>query len=125
MQTTSEKLPHPDLPADLEGGRGLDAVEAAEGTDGGAVIDGNAAEGVTGLDCVPAHRLPFGILFLIVLVVLNFVFEVLFVVAVDIEILLLQDEETMTEEAFLEVNKPLRVKGKAIIAGLEMEVRAC
>ena len=119
-----DRLSHSDLSADLKSGCRLDAVEAAEGVDGSAVVDGDAAKGVTRLDGVPAHCLSFGILFLVVLLVLYFIVEILLVVTVDIEILLLQDEESVTEKSVFKVYKPLRVKGEAVISRLEMEMRA-
>ena len=56
--------------------------------------------------------------------VLHLVFKILLVVAVDVEILLLENKETMAQLAGLEIYKPLRVKCEAVESGLEMEVRA-
>ena len=55
--------------------------------------------------------------------VLHLVLEVLLVIAVDIEVFLLEDEEPVTELARLEVDEPLRIEGKAVVACLEMEMR--
>jgi hypothetical protein len=57
--------------------------------------------------------------------VLHLVFKILLIIAVDIEVFLLKDEETVAELTGLEIYKPLRIKGKAIIPGLEMEMRTC
>ena len=114
-----------DLPADLESRCAGDAVETAEFADGRAVVYGYAAESVAGFDRVPAHGLSFCIFLLVIFGILHLVLEVLFVIAIYVEVFLLQDKETVTEYALLEIDEPLRVEGEAVVAGLEMEMRAC
>jgi hypothetical protein len=55
--------------------------------------------------------------------ILHLILEVLFVIAVDAEILLLQDEQSVAQVAGLEVYQPLRIESKPLITGLEMKMR--
>ena len=89
------------------------------------IVDCNSPKSVARLDCVPAHCLSFSIFFLILLIVQDLVLEILLIVTVNIEVFLLQYEETVAKLSFLEVDKPLRVKCISLISGLEMEVRTC
>ena len=72
---------------------------------------------------MPAHGGPFRFFAFVVLLVLPLVLEVLGVVAVDVEIFLFQDEESVAQLAGLEINEPLGVEGEPVIPGLEMEMR--
>ena len=73
---------------------------------------------------MPSHRGKLCLLALVILLVLEFVFEILLVVAVWAEVLLLQNEETMAEFACLEIHKPLRIECKALISCFKMKMRS-
>ena len=125
IATSVQALSDTDLFADLQSGVTANAVETAEFADGGIVVDRDSAECIAGLDRIPAHCLSFRIFLLVFFLVLHLVFKILLIVAVDAEVLLLKDEETVTELAFLEVDKPLRIECIALVSCLEVEVRAC
>ena len=116
-------LSHSDLPTDLKGSSSSYAIETAKLTDRSIVVDRDSAKGVAGLDGIPAHRLSFRILLLVLLVVLHLVLEVLLIVAIDAEVLLLEYEEPVTEFALLEVDKPLRIECISLVSGLKMKMR--
>ena len=86
-----------DLLTDLKCSVTSHAVETTQFTYGRMIVDCNSPKSVARLDCVPAHCLSFGILLLVVLLVLELILEVLLIVAVDVEVFLLQHEQSMTE----------------------------
>ena len=92
---------------------GFDSVEFAQHTDGGAVLVGNAAQSVTRLDFV-GFVLRLGKRLLIGQAV----------VRVDAEIVLFDSIERIAQSACLEIDKSLWVKRLAVIANLEMQMRA-
>ena len=116
-------LSHSDLPADLKRSGRCYAIEATERIDCRAIIDGYSPKGIAGLDGIPAHRFSFSVLLLVLLLILHLILEVLLIVAVDAEILLLKDKESVTELALLEVDQPLRVERISFVSCLKMKMR--
>ena len=118
----SKRLSDSDLATYLESSGRLDTIQTTKCIDSCSIIYGNASKCITGLDGIPSHRFSLSIL-LIIFFILHFIFEVLLVVAVDIEIFLFQNEQAVTEKPLLKVDKPLRIKCKTIISGLKMKMR--
>ena len=110
---------------DLENGLRCDAVEFTDGADCGAVVDCNTTESISGLDSMPAHRRTLRFLSLVILLIFPLVLEILSIVAVYIEILLLENEQTMTQFSCLEVYEPLRIECKTVVSSLLMVMRSC
>ena len=70
-----------------------------------------------------SHCRPFSFFPPVILLVFEFIFKILLIIAVRTEILLLQDEEPVTQVSSLEVDKPLGIKGKALLTGFKMKMR--
>ena len=119
----SKRLSDSDLATYLESSGRLDTIQTTKCIDSCSIIYGNASECITGLDGIPSHRFSLSILLLIIFFILHFIFEVLLVVTVDIEIFLFQNEQAVTEKPLLKVDKPLRIKCKTIISGLKIKMR--
>ena len=111
--------------ADAQNRRRLDAVQTTDGRDCGAVLDGQGSERISRADLVVTHGGLFGSLLLVLLLVGDLIVEILPGIGVDAEEGFFQQEGFAAQDAVLEVDQPFGVESLPVVAGFEMQVRAC
>ena len=74
---------------------------------------------------MPSHRCSFSLFPLVILLVLCLIIKILLIIAVQAEVLLLEDKKAVTEISGLEIDEPLRIESESLISCLEMKMWSC